>query len=183
MPGFNIQKGDPATALQANIETARVHRWRWETLKPTPEVATILVFAYKSGRPSPEIDRVVVHHGHTEFYEPGKFRWRPIEISFYEGLQKGVDSVAKAIYEWWGKATVNLKRGCAASTEASSETLPGAEGTLVLQDGSGTTVWAYRLYGSWPSQVTPCELDYASSKIADITVTLQMAAAEEAKNF
>jgi hypothetical protein len=46
-------------------------------------------------------------------------------------------------------------------------------------DGEDNAIYRYTMYGCWPSKVTPDELDYASSKISEITFTLEMDKAKE----
>jgi hypothetical protein len=167
MPGFNINGiGDGPSA---KIETARKNRWRFTALDP---VQNILLFAYKSARPQPEIDRITMHQAQDEAHFPGKNRWNPIDVSFYEVVSHPdsffATSVALAIYQWWGTRIIDL----ANSKIAEGPIKKRCE--LVLLDGCDTWVHIYVMDGCWISKVTPDDLDYSDSDILDITFTLQM---------
>jgi hypothetical protein len=41
-----------------------------------------------------------------------------------------------------------------------------------MLDGLGNPIWTYYLVNCWPSKITPSDLSYAMTEIADITVTL-----------
>jgi len=173
VPGFHIDTGpfgqfgvfQPA----ATIELARQHRWRFATLEP---LQGILIYARKSGRPKPEIDRATLHHMQDCIYFPGKQKWLPIEITFYHvfGTSETGD-VAKQIYKWWSTEVIDLK--------TSKINLKKKTCTLELVDGSGVALYKYTMYGCWISKVTPDELDYTSTKLGEITFTLEMDKATE----
>ena len=51
-----------------------------------------------------------------------------------------------------------------------------------MLDGEGNTIWKYELYGCWPSKVSPSDLDYKSTDISSISMTLQIDRAVESRN-
>jgi hypothetical protein len=146
---------------------ARQHRWKFETLDPLKD---ILIYAHKSGRPKVEFERGQMHHIQDVICFPGKQKWLPIDISFYHAI--GSADVAFKIYQWWSTGILNIK----ASTLVGD---PKATCTLELVDGNNTSTYKYTMYGCWPSKVTPDELDYTSSKLGEITFTLEMDKATE----
>lgn len=191
MPGFHIPEAinscldDGAfrdrsayTGPDPNMEYARRNRWLLEFMEPFGMVYDgILVYAHKCTRPTPEIDEVVIHHGQDEIYRPGKNRWNPIDFTFYEkapGNPPTIDETASLIYKWWAKTTLVL-------TESRHGELRDylKNGNLQMLDGSGKMIWEYRLYECWPMKVSPSDLDYADSNIAEITVTLRFNKAKE----
>jgi len=193
MPGFNIQiSGDchdenawqVNSAFQGpayNIETARSHRYALEILQPLSNSnGNLLLFLAKCSRPSAEIDEIKVHNGQDEIFRPGKQHWRPIEFTFYEVLKNtgdtSEDMAAKLIHEWWSENCVDIRN---------SRILPPDQFTsdaqLDMLDGAGNSVWTYDIYRSWPSKISPSDLDYSSSEIARISVTLKYDKAIERK--
>jgi len=188
MPGFNIcgsGKGPPGV-----VETARKHRWRFVALNKdfnNNGGLDLLIFAYKATRPRPEIDKITMHHGQDEAYFPGKNRWAPITITFYEVLKQSgnfsfeqdfasvsmTDAPAEAIYKWWGQAVINLQRSHIVTDDVKKKC------ELDLLDGVGRAVWGYKMHGCWPSNVDPADLDYADSGILDVTFTLVYDKCEE----
>lgn len=118
MPGFNIPTPPSCStdALQqdstylgpvSSVETARRHRYLLEVLEPFgTQDSGLLLFLSTCGRPTPEIDQIVIHNGQDEIYRPGKQRWGPVEFTFYEKLTPQdppfTDQAAQFIYDWWG---------------------------------------------------------------------------------
>lgn len=170
MPGFNVGGlgggGPPNTQ-----ETARRHRFDFETFEP---LDSILLFAHKAQRPIPEIDRVIMHHGQDEIYLPGKNRWRPIEISFYEAIDGSSDSVASKIYDWWSQSVISIQESKVGSDYKK-------RATLQMLDGQGSSVWKYMLINCWPISVTPDTLDYADNGVAAISFQVVMDKVKESE--
>jgi hypothetical protein len=166
MPGFNIGQNNQAAQPGAAVESARQHRWKFATLDPLKD---ILIYAHKSGRPKVEFDRAQLHHSQDVLWFPGKQKWLPIDVSFYH-IITNTDSAYK-IYQWWSTRVVNLA--------SSTINIVKQACTLELLNGEGTSIYKYTMYGCWPSKITPDELDYASSKVGEITFTLEMDKAKE----
>ena len=184
MPGFNIPISDKCgsfgviTGPSNTTETARKHRYVLETLEPFGTKDNgLLLFAYKCTRPSIELDEVAIHNAQDEIFRPGKQHWKPIEFSFYEKL-KGAsvqsDHAAELVYQWWAKTMINVETSL--HNEPSSY-LKNAQ--LDMLDGDGNAVWTYSIYDAWPVKVTPSDLSYTDTDIADISVTLRYAKARE----
>ncbi len=134
------------------------------------------LYAYKCGRPTPEVDKITIHHGQEEIGVPGKVRWKPIEITFYEIIED-MDTVANYLNFWHQKSMIDVEN---------SAQRPPAEYRLTCQlamlDGAGKPVWNYNMYECWPSTVGPCELSYTDSDLAEITVTLELSKVIESKD-
>lgn len=179
MPGFKIafpkntgcpDPGELPEAPSATIETSRVYRFAFSVLSP---LKSILLICHKSDRPSPEVDQMVWHHGQDEINWPGKNRWSPIEVTFYQGhLSPNSDSVCAALYKWYGETMINLR-------ESRLNTKFKETCTLDLLDGKRKSVHQYLMYGCWPSKITPDSLNYAETAIAESTVRVVYDKCEE----
>jgi hypothetical protein len=161
VPGFNIGQNNQAQQPGATVEVARQHRWKFATLEPLKD---ILLYAHKSGRPKVEFDKATLHYQQDCVYFPGKQKWTPIEISFYHVITN--TDAAFQIYQWWSTGVININR--------SQINLRKRTCTLEMLNGAGAAIYRYTMHGCWPSKVTPDELDYTSSKISEITFTLEM---------
>lgn len=189
MPGFKIPNVISCTSRPStydgpdiDVEFARTNRWLFEVLPPFGTIKDgILLYAHKCTRPTPEIDQIVIHHGQDEIYRPGKNRWSPIDITFYEktkslsDIPKLVDEAAERVYKWWSESVLVLRE----SRHGKQEGFPN--GILKMLDGYGNTIWEYNLYQCWPTKVTPSDLDYADGNIAEITVTIRFNKAKECR--
>lgn len=167
LPGFNIN--GQGSGPSSTIDTARQHRWKFTAFDP---IKDILLFAHKCGRPGPEFDKIIMHHGQDHINFPGKNRWPPIEISFYQ-VVGGANDVAGAIYDWWTKSVVNLSKSKINLIKRTCE--------LQQLDGKGVGVYVYTMYGCYVSKISPDDLDYSSSAISEITFTLEMDKATETR--
>ena len=184
IPGFQIPFPNACGVVNFGdgpintIETARKHRYRLEILEPLGDKVTgLLLYGYKCGRPNIEIDEIAIHNAQDEIFRPGKQHWKAVEFSFYEKL-RGVnilyDQAAELVYKWWGSTMINLNTSL---HREPSEYLKNAQ--LEMLDGNGASVWVYQLYDCWPSRISPSDLDYSDTSIADISITLRYGKARE----
>ena len=203
MPGFYIvdKRCGPGefvpiegTVPPNDVETARRYRYRFESLEPLDK-NNLLLFAYKATRPNIEIEQITIHNGQDEIYRPGEVKWLPIDITFYErvygemdsGINSGgYDQPAELIYQWWAESVIHISTSLQGWPYDFSKL--NAKGyrkacQLEMLEGSGMAIWTYYLVNCWPMKITPCELGYADTEIADITITLAYDKAIEKRNF
>lgn len=193
MPGFNIpldnynasscgepQKRNVTTIgggrvlpkADNTIETARAHRWIVELSATTDygDLSEITLYAKTCQRPSFEVDIITIHHQAEEIYRPGKYRWNPIDIVFYEYL-KGTDrysnKTSRELYKWWTTA-ISTDHKQKPVTDINSVTA-----TIAELDGEGRISRKYSLYNCKLIKVSPSDLDYTSSEISTNTVTIK----------
>lgn len=169
MPGFNICGSGGENSPPSTVETARDHRWEINILQSAYFQFTneILLFAHYADRPRPEIDDIKIHHGQDEIYLPGKNRWSPVDIKFYEIITNSENSVTSRINNWL-QTVVDFRRSKIATIPANFKGICKA----AQLDGDDTPVYEYQLLGCWPKKVTPSAMDYTSSKISEVTVTI-----------
>ena len=198
MPGFNIplrpggapsdRFGSPNSIRAFGppnvLETARKYRFALQGFKPTEYVSPYLNFNVKSiQRPKVQFEEIVIHSGQDEIYRPGKTKWQPIEMVFYETLSSQQrNSMAYSMYDWWSRRLINI----ADSTQRLSGLMTQNPTTgfyfnaqVEMLDGVGNVSWSYILYECWPTAVTPGDLDYSSTDIAETAVTLRYNKAAE----
>ena len=173
MPGFLINGvGDPAKNPANTVETGRRHRYLLTLLDP---LKNVLIYAHKVTRPTFEADVITAHNGQDLIYRPGKHKWNPIEMTIYDVVlgpslpTASEDSTAAAIYDWWRNSMIDVSNSKQFKPANYRKTC-----SLEMLDGSGNPLWSYQLYGCWPSKVSPSDLQYAETAIADITITLQV---------
>lgn len=202
MPGFDItinqQTCDDARELgwgpnelppgyygpTHKVEVGRKHRYKFETFPPFGDSTSgILLYGHKCGRPTIEVDVIKIHHGQDEIYRPGKQRWMPFDITFYE-IYKGDSSewfqtneTAQMIYDWWASTMIDTTIALHGNVRDYYK-----DAILQLLDGSGSLAYEYYLYDCWPSKITPSDLAYAESALSEITVTICYNKAKESGN-
>lgn len=184
MPGFAIPGGGGARngAPSSLRETARKHRWIFEieprqgASRSSLDQLGFTIYAHKATRPSPEIDAVTIHHSQDEIYTPGKNRWAPIEVSFYEVLGRNGNITADFIYQWWSRDVLQFTKSRIAGVGGNKIK---RRCVLTQLNGYGRAVHCYILYGAWPEKVTPDDLNYDDSAICEITIRLRYDKAAE----
>ena len=195
MPGFNIPLANECHdqhAFKAPVlfngpsnlrETARKHRYSLEVVSRLGENVLgdkdsgLLLYMHKCTRPSVEIDEITIHSGQDEIWRPGKHHWKPVEFTFYEVLNNAdpptENQAASMMFRWWAEYTINMRRSRVMPPEAV------ADCELDMLDGTGKPVWTYYLYRAWPSRISPSDLSYTASEIAEVTATLRYDKADE----
>lgn len=183
MPGFRVSgdgqiAGDEKDPL-ATLESARRHRWRITVLGAGQTgiyqpLEDIIIYAFKGQRPAMEIDKVTIHHGQDEAYFPGKNRWSPVNFSFYEVLDKdGRNMSAIALYGWQKDVVIDLTQSLIRQNCKRQVVYQQYLTEPVGDRRSAPKVsHEYALMSAWPSKITPDELDYSSSEVSVIQVTL-----------
>jgi hypothetical protein len=170
MPGFSINgsKGpDP------NVEPYRAHRWSF-IFAQVHDLADVELYAMTCQRPSVDFDTITLHNQQTRINMPGKHKWNPINVKFYEVQQFEVAS-ARKLFDYWANGSngpLNYKTNTLNKDFRTTA-------TVVLESGIGVGTHGYELYNTWPSKVAPSELNYSSSDLTTIQVTLTYDSARE----
>jgi hypothetical protein len=194
MPGFKIPLNDytdkcndagnailAATGPSHTRETVRSYRYEvsLRLIKSLNKSQEISLFAKTCQRPSPEFDEITIHHKHEEIYRPGKIRWNPINIVFYEALDtdSGTDLTAQTIYDWWSRSIYNVNT----QKQVTVREIYENNCTISMQNGTGTVCWKYSLYNAWPQKISAKDCDYTGSDISEISVNVKYNKATEEK--
>lgn len=181
MPGFNIPLGPASGCSETDVESGdgaqanlprdigRAHRYEIQIYgSGKTDFTNIRFYAHKVTRPNLEIDKIVIHHGQDEIYRPGKQRWQPIDISFYETLTENYDDVAKKLTEW-RREVIDFKKSVIKPITELYKTI-----RIDILDSVGKSVWYYELLNAWPMAIQPSNLAYADSGLSEITVKVSM---------
>jgi hypothetical protein len=161
MPGFNIVTGK-AGQTGNRIETRRKHRWKFTSLFGG---SPFLLLLKSASRPSFTLEEPVMHHNQEQVYFAGKQSWETIELVWYDAEQE--PNVSKTVWDWLNTVVdVSL-----ADVSTPSEYKVNAKLEMLQGDGSSNEKWD--VYGAWPKDVKWNELDYESTDIQQVTVTLR----------
>lgn len=185
MPGFNINDEISTSDYGPSPTTETVRNHRWYITIPTMQANTVLKFhARNVGRPEVETDRVTIYHGVNEIYIPAKYRWSPIDITFYDVITSEY-KLSAVLYYWWAKIMQDVDRhkfnkdGISAVSDPASGNMIADNSTnykrninIELLNGRGQQIYEYVLYGAWPSLLSASALDYTNSEIGEVTVRI-----------
>lgn len=178
MPGFNIQS-DGRDQKNAQAEPRRKHRWLITDVSVAGRsILTVdeLVYLEKAARPTFKYENVEMHHDQEVINYAGKQSWEPITLSWYDIEQPA--EISEKLGQWIQSITENWFNAGAKTTVA----LPSAyKSTVTLQvrDGQGEPTETWKIYNAWPESTNWNELDYTTSDILRIEVTMRYDRAEQ----
>jgi len=177
MPGFNINQAvaDGVRAPSATVESVRLSRWSLQ-FDGIPSLGDVVLYAQSCQRPSFEIDTIVLHNKQNQIRMPGKYRWAPINVKFYEILDLNGNTTPSILFNYWSsggnKSVADFKiNGLNKDFRTTVE--------IYLEDGSGKTVHTYQLWNAWPFKIEPTELNFTTSDIGTTVVSLNYDSAQE----
>lgn len=157
--------GDPGTVFKTKF------RWSFEAEGKDCQWKINPHFVKVANRPSISFEEIEVNFLNDKTWVPGKPTWEPITVTFLDSNRGNSDAViswVSSIYDF------NYGGGGGASKKMSSK-ITGYTGTVVLTlyDGCGTVTESWILKDAWPQASNFNDLDYSSSEIADLEVTLR----------
>ena len=168
MPGFNIPRpGQSSNSYESNTQEAgRKHRYNVSIAGVGPMVT----FNVKTiTQPSIEFDEILVHNGQDQIPLPGKHKYKPIEISFYEALSGTGGGFKGTITEQLAKLCPNIS--AISYLRIPSEYMFNME--IFRLDGIGNSYLTYKLFGCHLALLDPGDLSYADNEISTVTATIK----------
>jgi hypothetical protein len=123
-------------------------------------------FVKTAARPKLEINETEINFLNGVDWIPGKAKWQPISVTYRDA---GNDALV-ALYDWMATIyditrPVELNMGERANYNA--------EAVLTMRDGCGNGMEEWRLFNVWPTNIDFGDLDYESTDIATVDLTLR----------
>lgn len=173
MPGFVIcgYGGLNGNAPANTYETRRKHRWYFETIgKKGGELPSNMLLVLKTAsRPNFVADEPEMHHNQEVVYFAGKHKWDPCKMSWYDVEQN--PNVSKEVWDWL-TGVIDLKKE-AGNLPVYEPKDYKKDAKLVMINGIGVAKERWFMCGCWPKDVNWQELDYSSSEIMLIEVSMR----------
>lgn len=172
MPGFNIAPAE--NGIDHKAEFHRKHRWRFTILEDNVVSPREFLYLSKAARPSFKIEEALVHHDQEVAYFAGKQTWETIVLEFYDAIGgAGVDeTISQKMWTWVTNAT-GITNALVDPPENYKNTLQ-----LEMTDGAGFAEETWKLHGTWVLETNWNDLDYSSSDIQLVSVTIRFDRAE-----
>jgi hypothetical protein len=123
-------------------------------------------FVMTSSRPNWSTEETEINHLNAKTWIPGKTSFETLTVTYYDVANQEM----RSLYNWLATVydftdPVNLRQAEKRDWDAT--------GVLNLYDGCGTLLEQWQLNHMWPQAVNFGELDYSSSEIATIELTLR----------
>lgn len=171
-------------------ETARQHRFKLSVTElpgVTDFSKIVMVACEKIDRPVMRIQSETIWNGADYARVPLRGEYDPVNATLYELLRDSGSSsqifsdrnmTLEALLQWWTNASFSFKHSRSGFTQARQVDV------LIEQlNGTGGTIWAYRLLRCWPQILNPDSLDYKNSDISKVQVTLNFDKVIELTDF
>lgn len=124
-------------------------------------------FVKLASRPSIDIEETEINHLNAKTWIPGKGTWNEINVTYYD-----VANTDGVRYLWNWLATVYNFADPVKLTMSERRDWAGI-GVLNMYDGCGTLLEQWQLYNMFPKAINWGELDYESSEISTVELTLR----------
>jgi len=182
MPGFLIGNAtNPQLHKDNKSEYRRKHRWRFTVLEGgDPITAQNWIQLEKAARPSFTLEEPEVHHDQEKAYLAGKQSWETIDLTFYDAVGRndqpgGADDISHKVYQWV-QTVVSI-----GSAAVEPPLVYKKQIKMQMTDGQGDLSEEWTLYGAWPKNTNWQDLDYNSTDLQRVVVTIRYDRAEKTK--
>lgn len=162
MPGFIIN-GTGGPGPNHMVETRRKHRWVLETLEPLG--SPVLLLLKEANRPHVTIEEAEMHHNQEKAWFAGKHSWESIKLVFYDGELP--EDCSNEIWGWLNGVIDIPGVTVAKPRDYKKECL------LKMLDGAGGASESWKMFGCWCQDINWMNLDYTSTDIQLIEVTMR----------
>jgi hypothetical protein len=176
MPGFDIGQINNAHQKFHKAEFRRKHRWRLLDLQSGPVTNQDFLQLKSAQRPSFTLSEDEVHHDQEVAYFAGKQTWDPIEISFYDAAGGGAGDISARMFQWVSTVS-NINAATCAAPSDYKKTLK-----VQMTSAAGQPDETWILSGCWPAKSNWNELDYSTSEIQLVNITLRFDRAVRTSN-
>jgi hypothetical protein len=171
MPGFNIGGGGGGGEDPSNVtELRRKHRWTFQLLG-NQILSPAVLFLQKASRPNFKLEEAIMHHDQEQSYYAGKQSWEPIAITFYDA--ENAPDVTDQVFKWVTKVIPSGLDDQGGRVTVSLPATYKQPSNLQMIDGTGAPLETWSLKGSWPASTNWGELDYTSSEIQLIEISVR----------
>lgn len=169
MPGFNICGfGANPEGPSNTYEPRRKHRWAFETIGrgggiiPVP----ILLVLREASRPNFKFEEPDMHHNQEQVYFAGKQSWDPCKLVWYD-IEQNIDS-SKEMWTW-----VNGVVKFQGNLPVSLPSYYKKDAILSMLKGDGSVSERWKMCGCWPKEVNWGDLNYTSTDLQTIEVSMR----------
>ena len=128
-------------------------------------------FVKVASRPNLTVEETQIDYLNGRTWIPGKGAWETIEVTYYDVATKD----NQGLFDWI--ATVYNITDPICLSQASKRKDYAGRGRLTLWDGCGYSLERWVLNDMWPTAINFGDLDYSSSDVCDIVLTLRYSSA------
>jgi tail tube protein gp19 len=123
-------------------------------------------FVKTASRPSISIEETEINFLNEVSWIPGKAKWETIDVTYLDAN----DDTTSDLFSWLA-SVYDFTNPC--RNMGSKQIDYAGEANLVMLDGCGNPIERWVMGNVWPTSIKFGELDYSSSDIAEIQLTLR----------
>jgi len=157
--------GDPLVVFK------RKFRWTLEIFGQNCPFHIPPWFVTVAARPNISFDETEINFLNDKTWIPGKATWESITVTMLDVGGAGASNDGVQIYKW----LLSVFDFRSPTHKFMSSNIAGYAGTAILTmwDGCGTEMETWTFDDAWPQAVNFGDLDYSSSDIANIELTMR----------
>jgi hypothetical protein len=162
----------------SNIVFKRKYRWTFAVRWGGKDIPT--AFVKVANRPNLSIEQTEINYLHGKMWIPGKGTWETLTVSYYDMGGAGATGMT-GLWDW-----LTTVYNFSDPTGLKQTSIRGADGTgtgwaglgvLTMYDGTGEQMETWELANLWPAAINFGDLDYGSSDVATLDLTLRFSEA------
>lgn len=153
---------------QSDIIFKQKFRWTFEILGFCNNEKNIVPehFVNVASRPNLEVEEIEINHLNAKTWIPGKASWQTITVTYLDVA----NAEMRSLWNWLATVydftdPINLRQGERKDWNAT--------GLLSMYSGCGDLIETWELQRTFPTAINFGDLDYSSSEIATIELTLR----------
>lgn len=172
------QMGMGAIADQG-IVFKRKYRWTFSAKWGGAIIPT--AFVKVANRPNLTVEQTEINYLHGKMWIPGKGTWETLTVGYYDMGGAGAAGM-QTLWNWLISIynftdPVALQQTSRRGQDGNATGWAGT-GVLTMFDGSGVEMERWELANMWPAAVNFGDLDYSSSDVATLDLTLRFSEAK-----
>ena len=153
---------------QPDVTFKRKFRWTFEIFGFCNNEKNVVPehFVQVASRPNLSIEETEINHLNAKTWIPGKAAWETITVTYLDVANEQM----RTLWDWLATVydftdPINLHMGTKRDWDAT--------GVLNMYDGCGTLLEVWQMQHLWPTSVNFGDVDYSSSDIATIELTMR----------
>jgi hypothetical protein len=153
----------------------RKFRWTLEIQKIANQWTIPAHYLKSAARPNLDIEETEINYMNAKMWIPGKAAWQTTEVVYLDVANNQLEP----LWRWICQVYNIYDGGGKYAVQTANRTMGGrvedytGTGVLTMYDGCGSRIEEWGLQNAWPKSIDFGELDYSSSDICEVKMTLR----------
>ena len=150
----------------------RQFRWTFEVVNLCGNLTIPENFVKSTARPNLDVEETSVDFLNVKMFLPGKAVWQTIDLTYYDVAVRDLDPLWAWVCSVYNVCDTREPEFAHRSMGSQVGDYAGL-GLLTLYDGCGAALERWKLHRCWPKAIDFGPLDYSSSEVCEVKMTLR----------